>query len=323
MICEDEEFLSDVHVQYEPSSGYVHGGMDRKVWKTVFKFKKKNIDGKGDAAMGVTAAAVAIDEDGDYIVTRQQESEIGFQENLIIIEHSMATPVRDVGLQVWNGAMLLCDYILDRQDQFKNTTVLELGAGVGLSSIVMATIADKVFCTDVGIQVLETCRKNVERNEYIRNGNPVIVRELDWMKSMPNTDDKDPFHWRKEDLWSLRNDVSVVIAADVVYDDALTDGFFRTVYNLMTNGQTKIAYIAIEKRLNFTVADMDITCSAYEHFKDCLEFLRSLENDTDKRFTVTQLSTEFPQYFQYARIAQLELWKISCELTPHTSHKKS
>lgn len=48
---------------------------------------------------------------------------------------------------MWRGALLLADYILSQRDLFKGRTVLELGAGTGLASIVAATVAQTVYCT--------------------------------------------------------------------------------------------------------------------------------------------------------------------------------
>lgn len=50
-------------------------------------------------------------------------------------------------LQVWRGALLLAEYILFRRDLFQGRTVLELGAGTGLTSIIAATVARTVYCT--------------------------------------------------------------------------------------------------------------------------------------------------------------------------------
>ncbi|KAL7979081.1 hypothetical protein Chor_015105 [Crotalus horridus] len=68
-------------------------------------------------------------------------------------EHTMATPLEDVGKQVWRGAFLLADYILSKQDLFKGCTVLELGAGIGFVSIIMAKAAKTIYCTGSEIRV--------------------------------------------------------------------------------------------------------------------------------------------------------------------------
>lgn len=49
--------------------------------------------------------------------------------------------------QVWSGALLLCDYILHRYEGFQNKHVVDLGAGVGLTSVVAAMFARSVYCT--------------------------------------------------------------------------------------------------------------------------------------------------------------------------------
>lgn len=48
---------------------------------------------------------------------------------------------------MWRGALLLADYILFQRDLFQGRTVLELGAGTGLASIIAATVARTVYCT--------------------------------------------------------------------------------------------------------------------------------------------------------------------------------
>lgn len=52
--------------------------------------------------------------------------------------------------QVWRGAFLMADFILSHRDLFQGCTVLELGAGTGVTSIVMATVAKRVYCTGTG-----------------------------------------------------------------------------------------------------------------------------------------------------------------------------
>lgn len=64
-------------------------------------------------------------------------------------EHSARTKIALVGLQVWRGALLLGDWLihLGRSGHLAGHSVLELGAGTGLTSFVAALYAHKVVCT--------------------------------------------------------------------------------------------------------------------------------------------------------------------------------
>lgn len=100
------------------------------------------------------------DSDDDLDVDRNGEGilVIGTEIQLCVIhvhksdlscltEHSVSTELDLVGLQVWRGALLLADYILSHPDSFRNQTILELGSGVGLTSIVASYLAREVICT--------------------------------------------------------------------------------------------------------------------------------------------------------------------------------
>lgn len=65
----------------------------------------------------------------------------------LILEHLKSTKLDLVGLQIWRGALLLADYILHNEKKFKNRKILELGSGVGLTSIVSSLYAREVICT--------------------------------------------------------------------------------------------------------------------------------------------------------------------------------
>lgn len=53
-----------------------------------------------------------------------------------------------MGRQIWRGALLLGDFVLQHGPSFlQDRTVLELGSGVGLTSIVAAMFATEVICT--------------------------------------------------------------------------------------------------------------------------------------------------------------------------------
>ncbi|KAG8513436.1 Methyltransferase-like protein 22 [Galemys pyrenaicus] len=161
-------------------------------------------------------AGVQLDEDGDLdvvrrpraasdpdtarpprdkvqpMILRQEEDDVLGDEapesspiDVIKIEHTMATPLEDVGKQVWRGALLLADYVLSQPDLLRGRTVLELGAGMGLVSIVAATVAKTVYCTDVGTDLLAMCQRNTTLNSHLTaaGGGVVKVKELDWLKA--------------------------------------------------------------------------------------------------------------------------------------------
>ncbi|XP_069590093.1 methyltransferase-like protein 22 isoform X1 [Ranitomeya imitator] len=233
-------------------------------------------------------------------------------EDVIKIEHTMATPLEDVGKQIWRGAFLLADYILWQQDLFKGCTALELGAGTGFTSVIMATVAKTVICTDVGEDLLDMCERNVSLNTGLMKtaGGQVKVKELDWLKNQLCTDPEAPYCWTEEDIADLYDQTTVILAADVFYDDDLTDALFKTLYRI-THALTRLCtiYLSIERRYNFTLRCMDIACDAYNHFRNCLNNFEKI-SDGKLKWTATEIKPVFPQFFCYER-QHLELWKIT------------
>jgi len=47
------------------------------------------------------------------------------------VRHGLATALRDVGMQVWSGALLLSDYVVHHERQLRGCHAIELGCGVG------------------------------------------------------------------------------------------------------------------------------------------------------------------------------------------------
>ncbi|NXO63233.1 MET22 protein, partial [Phainopepla nitens] len=227
--------------------------------------------------------------------------------DVVKIEHTMATPLEDVGKQVWRAAFLLADYILFKRDTFSCCSVLELGGGTGITSIIMGTAANRVYCTDVGEDLLAMCEQNVALNKHLMEpgGGEIKVKELDWLKDEFCTDPEAPYSWSEEEIADLFDHCSVIMAADVFYDDDLTDALFRTLYRIthnLTNSCT--VYLALEKRLNFTLRHMDVTCEAYSHFRNTLNDLENLQ-DGKMKYTVEPIKLDFCQFLVYERIEQL------------------
>ncbi|XP_047570288.1 methyltransferase-like protein 22 isoform X2 [Lutra lutra] len=259
-------------------------------------------------------------EEDDPLADEARESS---PQDVIRIEHTMATPLEDVGKQVWRGALLLADYILFQRDLFQGRTVLELGAGTGLASIIAATVARTVYCTDVGADLLAMCQRNIALNGHLTaaGGGVVKVKELDWLKDDLCTDPEVPFSWSQEDVSDLYSHTTILLAAEVFYDDDLTDALFRTLSRLVHRLENACtAILSVEKRLNFTLRHLDVTCEAYDHFRSWLQRLERLA-DGRLRFAVEPVEASFPQLLVYERIQQL--WGRKSSPEPPTIRSSS
>lgn len=86
----------------------------------------------------------------------------------VIIYHTLATKLSDVGCQVWSASLLLTDWLIHtrryggKRDKLK--TVLELGAGVGLPSLVAAACGADVLLTDCNRPALDLAKRSSEAN---------------------------------------------------------------------------------------------------------------------------------------------------------------
>lgn len=234
---------------------------------------------------------ITADRDGDLEVPRPRRG-------VIELEHSEATELRLVGLQVWRGALLLADYLFFKRTEFSGKNVMELGAGVGLTSIAAGIHnPGKIFCTDVDLGcILKLIRGNVQRNSHLFTAN-ISVLEFDFLT---------PKGQQPQELLNAIDSSDVVLAADVIYDDALTDAFVSVVDFLLergkADGRPKIIYMALEKRYVFTLEDCESVAPMYEYL------VRQIAN---KPWKIEHLPLDFPQYFEYERCPQLVLMEIT------------
>jgi len=236
----------------------------------------------------------ATDEDGDPILVRQKE-------RCFCVEHRLSTNLSLVGEQVWRGALFLADYLLHTSDQISaGARVLELASGVGLTSLVAGIHAHTVVVTDLDRgNILPLVRRNMERNKEMV-GAEMLVRELDFL-------DDATLERLEPDL----RGVSVIIVADVVYHNPLTDAFFAVVAKLLANPPDKTLLVALEKRYVFTIEDMDTVAPCYEHFLRCLEAL-VIKGAPGVKVEAKEIKeAEVPQYFHYERNKHLVIWQIN------------
>ncbi|KAK3798535.1 hypothetical protein RRG08_001297 [Elysia crispata] len=336
--CEDASFCETI-VQKRASDSTEYSE------KTAYIQKEKNFE----TDVSPSYRKQELDCDGDLIVSRRKppcssnvccQRMAEYQSNslmlcqclneeksnpcqgVITIEHKMETFLKDVGYQLWAGALLMCDYLLQEVNhvQLKNSTVLDLGAGLGITSIVAAMFASCIICTDYRDDILAQAELNWHRNRWLLpqvNCGSILFRILDWKCDKFQTTDetKGPNNYvltEKEE--HLLYSANTILAAEVIYDEELTDAFFKTIYTLLLHPPSKDVIITLEKRVIFSTEAVSVCSPAYEHFHSNVADLVSVD-EGPVRFCAEKISTNFPQSFQYNRTKDMELWKISSRFT--------
>jgi predicted nicotinamide N-methyase len=99
---------------------------------------------------------------------------------------------------IWDSGVLLAEYILKDLKSLKGKTVLELGAGTGISGIALALNSDcRVIFTDYEEYSCRLCRHNCEINN-LHNFDTVTA---DW-----------------RDFPEINENIDIVICSDVLYE---------------------------------------------------------------------------------------------------------
>jgi len=226
------------------------------------------------------------DSDGDLEVERDSK----VVEEIVVLEHMTHTDLAQVGLQVWRGALLLADWLLQNRGEVREKSVLEVGAGTGLASLIAARCGASVLATDLKDQVvLDLLQRNVTRNTSLADGK-VSVMPLDF----------------NDDLTQVTGleKVDLVLAGDVIYDDTITDSFVKFLLRLRHQSSRPLkALVTLERRVVFTVADLEERCPAFEHLMSRLE-------EEKERVVVKELGIDWEQNLCYERSNELVLLQV-------------
>ena len=134
---EDSDVLSDVHLQLAQRDG-----VTTLCWEEEQTTKNE---------------CVVVDADGDLEPPRKRSKKAA-----VALAHRLATPVADVGLQVWRGALLLGDYFFEHPPVA--VKLAELGAGVGAAGLLAATLGADVLATDGHAGAVALAAANGDRN---------------------------------------------------------------------------------------------------------------------------------------------------------------
>jgi predicted nicotinamide N-methyase len=150
--------------------------------------------------------------------------------------------------KIWPSAMALAEYLLNHPVLFRNKIVLELAGGLGLPSLMAATEAKRVICSDYAAEAVCLVKKSVMLNRYTNMETTVI------------------------DLHSFKNDIpcDLLLLSDVNYNMAVFSVLKKIILLylqqhttvLLSTPQRLMAKPFIDELQQYIVEQEDVTAGA-------------------------------------------------------------
>ncbi|KAI0128009.1 putative methyltransferase-domain-containing protein [Xylariales sp. AK1849] len=138
---------------------------------------------------------------------------------------SLVVGSKHTGHRTWEGALHLATFLLTSPTMVADKTILELGAGTGLLSILCAKYlgAKQVRATDGDEKVVQGLDHNLQLNG-METRSQVSPRRLVWGQDFQGTWVQDEYETRPFD---------VVLGADIIYDKTATEALVKTLRMLV------------------------------------------------------------------------------------------
>uniref|UniRef100_A0A7S3YYH1 Calmodulin-lysine N-methyltransferase n=1 Tax=Lotharella globosa TaxID=91324 RepID=A0A7S3YYH1_9EUKA len=156
------------------------------------------------------------------------------------------------GLSIWGASVVLARWLCDLRENLKGLTVLELGAGCGLSGLSLGVVGSPktLTLTDASPDTVENLQHNIELNQGAFGETEVSCCSLQWgdvNKWQESRKDKQKEHQQQEDddddageqkanarSSSIDTVFDVVIGSDLVYDKEVVPLFVSALKCLLT-----------------------------------------------------------------------------------------
>jgi predicted nicotinamide N-methyase len=144
--------------------------------------------------------------------------------------------------KVWPAAIALAEYLLQRPNVVKDKKVVELGAGLGLPSLVAARVSGRVLCTDHSPEAVEFARASANYNGLSNLQTAV----LDW-NHLP------------KDL-----EAEIVLLSDINYDPAAFTILLDLVNHFQEKGATLLLSTPQRLLAKDFIAPLTASCTSQE-----------------------------------------------------------
>ena len=154
-------------------------------------------------------------------------------ENYLSLRTRLVT-FSDLALRLWDAGLVLAEIFAARHDFVSGKTLLELGAGSGISGIAAAMNgAKKCYLTDINDNFILS---NIAHNSLINScGDKIVVEALDWSIAT------------KEDLREICDEPDLIYAADCIYDKDLAAWIVRMIEIIKSLWSSKIMIVVTQR----------------------------------------------------------------------------
>ena len=118
--------------------------------------------------------------------------------------------------KIWPAAIALTEFVLQYPFLVENKNVIELGAGLGLPSLVAARFATKVVCTDHSTEAVAFANLSASHNRLTN------------------------FHAHRLDWNEMANDsrADIMLLSDINYEPLAFDALMKLVFSFLDKGKT-------------------------------------------------------------------------------------
>lgn len=160
------------------------------------------------------------------------------------------------GLNTWPGARFLANWCIHHKDLFFNKRIIELGAGVGLTGIMVTKSCFPVsyLFTDYHEKVLKILNYNVKLNfdqsTQVCNDSDILLNEPLLLPSKYSNGDTvisvDSIDWTEQcgvdAILESYGIFDVILAADVVFEPTLLASLVDTIFRIMNRSHQSKKY---------------------------------------------------------------------------------